>query len=193
MPLGICFLRRKKCPVEFIMCRREVCLLGKSNRGSFSLADFFPAFPSLLYSFCKSPSPPFCNKWSHTKEHAGNSATQNYTASPLLYKRSVCGLGFICNCKWNRPTTVFIILLNWISVTKPRQNYYPQVNSLHGVAKGSWEALKQMQDKTGYHKAVIWCWYHLFEWGEVSLEEQGHFNMRDSLEIQQRPEKMRIK
>lgn len=189
----MCFLRRKKCPVEFIMCRREVCLLGKSNRGSFSLADFFPAFPSLLYSFCKSPSPPFCNKWSHTKEHAGNSATQNYTASPLLYKRSVCGLGFICNCKWNRPTTVFIILLNWISVTKPRQNYYPQVNSLRGVAKGSWEALKQMQDKTGYHKAVIWCWYHLFEWGEVSLEEQGHFNMRDSLEIQQRPEKIRIK
>lgn len=36
---------------------------------------------------------------------------------------------------------------------------------------------------------VIWCWYHLFEWGKVSLEEQGRFNMRDRLGIQQRPRK----
>lgn len=166
-----------------------MCLPGKSRGVVFPLVISFPPLYHFFINFHKPHSPPFYNKWNHTKEHAGNSVTQNYTASPFLYKQSVCGLGFICNCKWNRHTTVFIILLNWISVTKPRQNYYPQVNSLCEVAKGSWEALKQMQEKTGSHKAAIWCWYHLFEVGEVSLEEQGHFNMKDRPGIQHSPKK----
>lgn len=39
------------------MCRRDVCLLGKSSGGSFSLGDFFPIFISLFLLIFASLTP----------------------------------------------------------------------------------------------------------------------------------------
>lgn len=134
------------------MCTWEVCLLPIVVGDSFLLATPFPALPLSIYSFSQTApcSPPPLN---NRKEHSGNS-TQSWTklhTTTLLYKLSAGSLCFICSYKGNWPTTVFIIPLNWISVTKPRDGV---ITLKLVLAIGSWSIFEKLWGRHGYNVDV---------------------------------------